>query len=93
MAKSNIEGQWSSGVMNDEWTTVYDPENPPSLTIIETIADHEDVDPTELDLILYDYVHPDALDTVVESEEVEVMVSIEQYEIQVVDADVIKISV
>ncbi|MFC4540485.1 HalOD1 output domain-containing protein [Halosolutus amylolyticus] len=81
--------QRGTGAMAKNQTTVYDPENPPSITIIKTIAEQEGVDSTELDLRLYDYLNPDALDNVMESNEVEVTVSIVEYDIQVVDSDII----
>lgn len=89
MAKHNLDNRWSSREMTEDWTTVYDPGNPPSQTIVEAIADHEGVDPTELDLRLYDYIDPAALDSVMESSKVEVTVSIDEYEIQVIDFDTI----
>lgn len=91
MAKHDIEDQWSSAEMTENQTTVFDPGNPPSLTIVEAIADQEDVDPAELDFRLYDYIDPEALDTVMESDEVEITFSIGEYEIHVVDSDVIRV--
>lgn len=93
MIKNDLGTRSRPEKMGVEWTTVYDPKNPPSITIIQSIADYEDVDPTELDFHLFDYIDPEVLDTLMESDEVEVRLSIGKYEVKVVDSDVVKINV
>lgn len=70
----------------------YTPDRPPSLTIVEAIADLEEVDPTELDFTLYDYIQPDALDTLVQSGSVTVTFTITQYKVHITESGTVRIT-
>lgn len=48
---------------------------PDSVQVIETIADHLDKEPTEVDFTFSDYLDPDALDTLLESTTEDVVVA------------------
>lgn len=41
---------------------------PPSIAVVEAIAAMDGIDPTELDVVLYDYLDPDALDRLFRSQ-------------------------
>lgn len=42
----------------------WDDDYPPSIAVVETMAEVHGVEPTELDVTLYDIVDPDALDAI-----------------------------
>lgn len=58
----------------------YTAEQPPSIVVVQALADLEGVDPTDLDYMLYDYIHPEALDTLSKSGAVEIRFTVDQYE-------------
>lgn len=48
--------------MRRECTTTYGDAESPTSAVVDAIAQLADLDPDELDFVLYDYVNPDALD-------------------------------
>lgn len=59
-------------------------EKAPSIAVVEAIAAIENVSPTDLSMRLYDYINPNSLDELVDSESgVSVTFSVDQYQIQV----------
>lgn len=64
----------------------YESDKPPSLTVVEAIAELRSTDPTQVDFRLYDYIHPEALDTLGRSENVEIVFQISPYQIHVTES-------
>lgn len=95
-AKYNQGCYWSQTeiVPSNSPTTPYqyESENPPSIAIIEALAELEDRDPVNLELTLYDYIHPEALNTLTQSGDVEIWFTVPQYEIHVRESGAVVIS-
>ncbi|WP_339105895.1 HalOD1 output domain-containing protein [Haloterrigena salinisoli] len=70
----------------------YESEQPPSLAVVTALADLEDKKPTELDYTLYNYIQPQALDTLTQSRTVEITFPIEQYLIHIMESGTIRIT-
>lgn len=70
----------------------YESDQPPSIAIVNALADLEGVDPTELDYILYDYIHPEALDTLTQSGPVTVTFPLEEYMISTTESGTVQIT-
>ena len=70
----------------------YESENPTSIAIVEALAELKERDPVNLELTLYDYVHPEALDTLSQSGSVEMWFTVPQYEIHVRESGAVVIS-
>lgn len=96
MAKHDEGSQWRTEAMtgSDDPDTPYEysPEQPPSIAIVNALADLEEVHPTELDYTLYDSVQPEALDTLAQSGNVEITFTVEQYRVHITESGTIKIT-
>ncbi|UHQ99025.1 hypothetical protein HYG81_25100 (plasmid) [Natrinema zhouii] len=96
MAKHDEGCQWKVEAMagSDDPDTPYEysSEQPPSIAIVNALADLEEVDPTELDYTLYDYAYPEALDTLTQSGNVEITFTVEQYKVHITESGSIHIT-
>ena len=66
----------------------------PSVAVLDALSDIEDVSPLELDFVLYDYVDPESLDSLVtdrRGSRVVIQFSVRGYHVRI-DADTITIT-
>lgn len=70
----------------------YTADQPASLTVIEAFAALEGVEPTELDHTLFDYIDPQALDTLAQSGPVTVTFTVDRYTVHVTESGTIQIT-
>lgn len=70
----------------------YKTEQPPSLAVVTALADLKEKEPTDLDYTLYNYIQPQALDTLTQSGTVEITFTVEQYTIHIREDDTVRIT-
>lgn len=70
----------------------YKSEQPPSIAVVNALAELEEVDPTDLDYTLYDHIHPEALDTLIQSGPVAVTFTVNQYTVHITESGTIRIT-
>ncbi|UHQ99013.1 hypothetical protein HYG81_25035 (plasmid) [Natrinema zhouii] len=70
----------------------YESEQPPSLAVVNALANLEEEDPTDLNYTLYDYIHPEALDTLIQSGPVTVTFTVNQYTVHITGSGTIRIT-
>lgn len=92
MPKHNNACQWSYPGMTPSTPYEYTSEQPPSITVVEAIANLEEVDPTDLDFTLYNHIQPKALDTLTQSGAVTVTFSLAQYKVHITESNTVRIT-
>lgn len=81
-------------IPNDDPSTPYEytSEQPLSIAVVEALTALERIDPIDLDFTLYDHIHPDALDTLIQSDNVTITFTVAQYKVHIMESGTVQIT-